>query len=103
LHRELLVLRQSGVDDRVDEDRVEVPRVADPGTQSPQRLGRARLLSHHIRLIRTAPGSANLAVADLPHALSFAVTGRAGKHRAPQHTLWGSAVCGQSGCRSRIT
>src|SRR5690625_1379430 len=69
LHRELLVLRQTWGDDRIDEDRVEVPSVADPGSQSPQRLGRARLLSHLTRLIRTTPVSANLAVADLPHVL----------------------------------
>src|SRR5699024_5075037 len=37
------------------------------------------------------------------HTPSFAVNDRAGMRRAPQHVLWGSAVCGQSGCRSRIT
>src|SRR5699024_1494402 len=69
LHRELLVLRQTWRDDRIDADRYEVPSVAAPGSQSPQRLRRARLRSHLTRLIRTTPVSATLAVADLPHAL----------------------------------
>src|SRR5699024_11108401 len=97
--RELLVLRQTWGDDRIDEDRVEVPSVADPGSQSPQRLGRARLLSHLTRL-NLFQQTSQLQICHTP---SFAANDRAGMRRAPQHVLWGSAVGGQSGCRSRIT
>src|SRR5699024_6529780 len=59
------------------------PSVADPGSQSPQRLGRARLLSHLTRL-NLFQQTSQLQICHTP---SFAVNDRAGMRRAPQHVL----------------